>query len=259
MQRRTALAAGLAWSAAAQAKVPQQLRIGFAVGYAPFSEVGSDGRLKGFEVDLAQALCTRLVQQCVPVILDFDALVPALLSRKIDAIMASMSITTQRQQLIAFSAPYYFSPVRLVMRKGTALTASPAGLRGRRIGVERGTAHERLLAEQFAGSQVLRYATQDQAFLDLRAGRLDATLVDAVVAQFGFLNRSEGRGFEFVGPDFGREQRHYGKGIGVGLRKAEAATLGRRIDDALATLRGNGTLQALNNRYFSLDLVTPPR
>ncbi|MDR7332409.1 transporter substrate-binding domain-containing protein [Roseateles asaccharophilus] len=259
MRRRTALAAGLALPGATLAQTPQRLRIGFAVGYAPFSEVGSDGQLKGFEVDLAQALCTRMVQQCVPVILDFDGLAPALLSRKIDAIMASMSITPERQQLMAFSTPYYFSPVRLVMRTDARLEASPAGLKGKRIGVERGTIHERFLAAQFKDSQVLRYPTQDQAFLDLKAGRLDATLVDAVIAQFGFLNRAEGRGFAFVGPDFGRQEQFYGKGIGVGMRKGDVATLGRRVDEALAALRGNGTLKALNDRYFSFDLVTPPR
>ena len=257
MRRRSALAAALAWGTAARAQAPQRLRIGFAVGYAPFSEIGTDGQLKGFEIDVAQALSRHMALQFTPVILDFDGLIPALQSRKIDAIMASMSITPERQQLIAFSSPYYFSPARMVMRSDTRLDVSAAGLKGRRIGVERGTIHERFLAEQFKGSQVLRYATQDQVFLDLKSGRLDATLVDAVIAQFGFLNKSDGRGFGFAGPDFGRDDRYYGKGIGVGLRKADALTLGRRIDEALSALRSNGTLKALNDRHFDFDLVTP--
>lgn len=259
MHRRCALAAplALALGGMAVAQTPPRLRIGFAVGYAPLSEIGTDGQLKGFEVDLAQALCTRMAVRCTPVILDFDSLIPALQARRIDAIMASMSITAERQQGIAFSAPYYFSPARMVMRSGAGLDVSPGGMKGRRIGVERGTAHERFLAEQFSGSQVMRYATQDQAFLDLKAGRLDATLVDVVIAQFGFLNRSEGRGFGFAGPDFGRDERYYGRGIGVGLRQADAAALGRRIDEALASLRRDGTLKGLNDRYFSFDLVTP--
>lgn len=258
MRRRSALAATvLAAAAAAGAQPRQVLRIGFAVGYAPFSEMGSDGRLKGFEIDLAQALCARLGMDCLPVILEFDGLVPALLASKIDAIMASMSITAERQQRIAFSSPYYFSPVRMVMRSELRLDVTPAGMSGRRIGVERGTAHERLVAEQFKQSQLMRYPTQDQAFLDLRAGRIDATLVDAVVAQFGFLNRAEGRGFGFAGPDFGRQERHYGKGIGVGLRKGDASTLGRRLDEALAALRASGALKTLNDRYFNFDLVSP--
>ncbi|RZL39765.1 MAG: transporter substrate-binding domain-containing protein [Rubrivivax sp.] len=258
MRRRTALACTFALAGSAWGQVsPVRLRVGFAVGYAPFSEVGSDGQLKGFEIDLAKALCTRLALQCVPVILDFDSLIPALRARKIDALMASMSITPEREQAIAFSAPYYFSPVRMVVRDGAGLDISAAGLKARRIGVERGTVHERFLAEQFQGSQVMRYATQDQAFLDLKAGRLDATLVDAVIAQFGFLNQSDGRGFGFAGPDFGRDARYYGKGIGVGLRKADAPTLGRRIDEALTALRSSGALKALNDRYFSFDLVTP--
>lgn len=261
MRRRSALAAAvtaaLPWATSTRAQAPQRLRIGFAVGYAPFSEIGTDGQLKGFEIDVANALSRHMAQQFTPVILDFDGLIPALQSRKIDAIMASMSITPERQQLIAFSSPYYFSPARLVMRSGAGLTASPDGMRGRRIGVERGTIHERFLAEQFKGSQVMRYATQDQVFLDLKSGRLDATLVDAVIAQFGFLNHSDGRAFSFAGPDFGRDERYYGKGIGVGLRKTEALTLGRRIDEALAALRSSGALKALNDRHFNFDLVTP--
>lgn len=257
MQRRSALAAVALAATTARAQAPQRLRIGFAVGYAPFSEIGTDGQLKGFEIDVANALCAKLAVQCVPVILEFDGLIPALQSRKIDAIMASMSITPERQQVIAFSTPYYYSPARMVMRDSRA-DVSPAGMKGKRIGVERGTIHERFLADQFKESQVLRYATQDQVFLDLKSGRLDATLVDAVIAQFGFLNHSDGRGFGFVGPDFGKDQRYYGKGIGVGLRKADAATLGRRIDEALAALRSSGALKALNDRYFSFDLVNVP-
>jgi arginine/ornithine transport system substrate-binding protein len=259
MRRRSALAASLAiaGSSAMGQVSPLRLRVGFAVGYAPFSEVGTDGQLKGFEVDLAHALCNRLAMQCVPVILDFDGLIPALRARKIDVLMASMSITPEREQVIAFSTPYYFSPARMVVRSGAGLDVSPAGLKGKRIGVERGTIHERFLAAQFKDSQVMRYATQDQAFLDLKAGRLDATLVDAVIAQFGFLNQSDGRAFVFAGPDFGRDERYYGKGIGVGLRKADAPTLGRRLDEALAALRSSGALKALNDRYFSFDLVTP--
>lgn len=259
MRRRSALAAPLALAGTAWAQASQRLRIGFAVGYAPFSEVGTDGQLKGFEIDVAQALCARLGVQYTPVILEFDGLIPALQSRKIDAIMASMSITPERQQVIAFSSPYYFSPARLVMRSDARTDASPAGMKGKRIGVERGTIHERFLAEQFKDAQVLRYSTQDQAFLDLKSGRLDATLVDAVIAQFGFLNHADGRGFGFVGPNFGKDERYYGKGIGVGLRKAEAATLGKRVDDALAALRTSGALKTLNDRYFSFDLVSPPR
>jgi len=258
MRRRTALAATLAPALPAVAQQPARLRIGFAVGYAPFSEVGSDGQLKGFEIDLAKALCTQMSMQCQPVILDFDGLIPALQSRKIDAIVASMSITPEREQVIAFSAPYYYSPARMVAASDTQLNVSPSGLRGKRIGVERGTVHERFLSDVFKASQIVRYSTQDQVFLDLKSGRLDAVLVDAVLAQSGFLNKPDGRAFSFVGPDF-REVQYFGKGIGVGLRKADAAGLGRQLDVALASMRSSGALRALNDRYFSFDLVSPPR
>ncbi|CAM3753205.1 transporter substrate-binding domain-containing protein [Roseateles saccharophilus] len=258
MRRRSAFAAAtLALAGTALAQPPQRLRIGFAVGYAPFSEVGSDGQLQGFEIDLARALCERLQLQCLPVILDFDGLIPALQSRKIDAIMASMAITIEREQVIAFTSPYYYSPARMIAARDSRLNVSPSGLRGKRIGVERGTVHERFLGSVFKDSQIVRYGTQDQVFLDLKSGRLDAALADAAIAEFGFLNKPDGRGFGFIGPDF-REPQYFGKGIGIGLRQADAAGLGRHLDEALAALRGSGALKALNDRYFGIDLVSPP-
>ena len=265
MRRRFLLATGLAsiltthatTASAATATTAARLRIGLSPGNAPFTDVASDGRPVGFEVGLAQALCERLGVPFTPVLLDFDGLIPALQSRKIDAIMASMAVTSERQRVIAFSTPYYYSPSRLVARHGSKLTVSPAGLSAKRIGVERGTVHERFLAEVFKDSQVARYATLDQAFLDLKSGRLDALLADAVAADFGFLRKPEGHDFEFIGPEF-RDERYFGQGMAVGMRQADAANLGRRVNQAIAALRANGTLKALNDRHFSLDLISPP-
>jgi ABC-type amino acid transport substrate-binding protein len=93
----------------AQAQAPEwkKLRIGVEGAYPPFSEIGPDGKLKGFEIELVQAYCASMGAQCTLVQQEFDGLIPALQSRKVDAIFASVSITEERQKVIAFSKPYY--------------------------------------------------------------------------------------------------------------------------------------------------------
>ena len=98
MQRRllTALTAtaliALALPAPALAQAPdwKSIRIGVEGAYPPFSEVGPDGAIKGFDIDIANALCAQMKAQCKLVAQEWDGMIPALQSRKFDAIIASM-------------------------------------------------------------------------------------------------------------------------------------------------------------------------
>jgi arginine/ornithine transport system substrate-binding protein len=105
-------------SNAAFAQGAKKLRIGVEGAYPPFSEVGADGKLKGFEIDLAYAYCKQMQRECELVQQEFDALIPALQSRKVDAIIASVSITDERKKSIAFSKPYLASPAAFIAKSG---------------------------------------------------------------------------------------------------------------------------------------------
>jgi arginine/ornithine transport system substrate-binding protein len=260
MQRRPlialaalALAAGTALTAHAQAPDWKKVRIGVEGAYPPFSEVGADGKLKGFEIDLAYALCAEMKVECTLVQQDFDGLIPALQARKIDAIIASMSITDERKKTIAFSDPYYNTPARFAAKADAKLDISAAGMKGKKIGVQRATIHEKFAAEQFKQSEIVRYATQDQAFLDLKSGRIDATVADSVAIDEGYLKTPAGKGFAFIGPSFD-DPKYFGTGSGVGLRKADAKLLGKKFNDAIAAVRANGTFKKLNDKYFTYDI-----
>jgi len=245
-----ALAASLA-----QAQPPEwkKLRIGVEGAYPPFSEIGPDGKLKGFEIELVQAYCAEMKAQCTLVQQEFDGLIPALQSRKVDAIFASVAITEERQKVIAFSKPYYNTPARLVAKAGTKLEPTAAGLKGKKIGVQRGTTHEAYAAKTFTQSEIVRYGSQDQVFLDLKSGRIDATLMDTPAADFGFLKKPEGKGFAFTGPAI--EDKIFGVGTGVGMRKADEATLGKKFNAAIDALQANGTFKKLADKYFDYDIV----
>ena len=255
--KKTALFA-LALSLAAsvvQAQAPEwkKLRIGVEGAYPPFSEIGPDGKLKGFEIELVLAYCAQMQAQCTLVQQEFDGLIPALQSRKVDAIFASVSITEERQKVIAFSKPYYNTPARLVAKAGLKLDATAAGLKGKKIGVQRGTTHEAYAAKTFTQSEIVRYGSQDQVFLDLKSGRIDATLMDTPAADFGFLKKPEGKGFAFTGPAI--EDKLFGVGTGVGMRKADEATLGKKFNAAIDAVQANGTFKKLADKYFDYDIA----
>jgi arginine/ornithine transport system substrate-binding protein len=245
-----ALAASLA-----QAQAPEwkKLRIGVEGAYPPFSEIGPDGKLKGFEIELVQAYCASMGAQCTLVQQEFDGLIPALQSRKVDAIFASVAITEERQKVVAFSKPYYNTPARLVAKAGAKLEPTAAGLKGKKIGVQRGTTHEAYATKTFTQSEIVRYGSQDQVFLDLKSGRIDATLMDTPAADFGFLKKPEGKGFAFVGPSV--EDKIFGVGTGVGMRKADEATLGKKFNAAIDALQANGTFKKLADKYFDYDIA----
>jgi arginine/ornithine transport system substrate-binding protein len=260
MQRRhlialAALIITAAGSFAAHAQGPdwKKIRIGVEGAYPPFSEVGPDGKLKGFEIDLAMAYCAHMKAECTLVQQDFDGLIPALQARKVDAIIASVSITPEREKTIAFSNAYYNTPARFVAKAGAKYEFSAAGLKGKKIGVQSGTIHEKYAADMFKQSEIVRYTSQDQAFLDLKSGRVEMSLADQVAIDQGFLSKPDGKGFAFVGPSYD-DVKYFGTGSGVGMRKADAATLGKKFNEAIAAIAADGTFKKLNDKYFPYDI-----
>jgi arginine/ornithine transport system substrate-binding protein len=250
---RSLLAAGLlVLGLAVQAQTA--LRLGVEAAYPPFSEMAPDGTIKGFDIDIGMALCERIGARCTLVQSEFDAMIPALAARKFDAIVASMSITPERAKAVRFTRVYYDSVARFVVKAGSPLQITPEGLKGRTVGVQRNTIHEKFAAAQFPGARLVRYAKQDEVFLDLVAGRVDAALADAIAIEQGFLKRPSGQGFEFRGPGF-NDPAFFGLGAGIAVRKADGA-LADKFDAALAALIADGSYQRIASRYFTVD-ITP--
>uniref|UniRef100_UPI003FA78841 transporter substrate-binding domain-containing protein n=1 Tax=Salmonella enterica TaxID=28901 RepID=UPI003FA78841 len=113
------------------------------------------------DIDIAYALCAEIKAECTLVAQEWDGMIPALQARKFDAIVASMSITPERQKVVAFTDRYYQTPARLVARTGSPFAATPEGWKGRRIGVQRSTIHDRFATATFKGAEIVRYTKQD--------------------------------------------------------------------------------------------------
>ena len=249
----TLAAAALAVAAgAAPATAADPLRIGVEGAYPPFSWKEADGTLKGFDIDVAFALCAKMGRECTLVEQDWDGMIPALLAKKFDAIIASMSITEERKKRVGFSSKYYNTPARFVAAKDTGLDVSPAGLAGKAVGVQRGTTHQCFMEKLYPDADLRLYPTQEEVFLDLAAERLDAQLSDSIQADEGFLKTDAGQGFAFAGgPQLDPEC--HGEGAGVAVRKGEDA-LREAFNRAIAAIREDGTYQSINDRYFDFDV-----
>ncbi len=239
-------------TAMAQAPDWKKVRIGVEGAYPPFSEVGPDGKLKGFDIDIAMALCAEMKAECTLVSQEWDGMIPALQSRKFDAIIASMAITEERKKQVNFTNKYYNTPARLIARTDAKLVVTQAGLKGKKIGVQRTTIHDRFATATFTDSEIVRYAKQDDVYLDLVAGRIDAAMMDSVAADFGFLKQAAGKGFGFAGPEFD-DPGFFGDGSGIAVRKADTG-LQSRLNAAIAAIRANGTFKTLASKYFDYDI-----
>lgn len=230
----------------------QALAICVEGAYPPFSQVLADGSIVGFDIDMTRALCAQIGETCTLVQVSWTQMIPALTGGTCDAIIASMSDTPERRRQIDFSARYYVSPVRFVGPVGTDLTDRPESLAGKVIGVQRGTTNQRFMEAHYPQSELRLYDDEDHLMLDLYAGRIDATLGEALQLDVGFLRSPAGEGFAFFGsPHF--DPAIQGTGAAVAVRKDEP-DLRDRFSQAIGALRADGTYQQIAGRYFQTDI-----
>lgn len=220
--------------------------------YPPFSETSADGQIVGFDIDIANALCDEIGESCKMVKVDWDGIIPALLEKKCDAIVASMSITPEREEVIDFTNKYYQTPAVFVAAEGADLIASPDGMAGKLVGVQRGTIHQDFMEQKYPDTDLRLYGTQDEAVLDLSAGRLDAVMADSIAISDGFLDTEAGAGFDFLGEPMIDPAIH-GEGAGIGVRK-EDTELRDRLSAAIDAIRADGTYDGIAGKYFDFDI-----
>jgi lysine-arginine-ornithine-binding protein len=249
----TAALAGLIGSADAGDK--RHVKIGTEGAYPPFNSIDANGQLVGFDVDIAKALCDAANFECEFVVQDWDGIIPGLIAKKYDAIVASMSITDARKEVVDFTQKYYQTPARFVAAKGAGFDVTPDGLAGKVVGVQRATTHERFLRAKFPQVDVRTYATQDEANADLVSGRVDLVMADSVALLDGFLSTDAGKDFEFVGPGYS-DPKYHGEGVGIAVRKGDDE-LRQAFNAAIDKIRSDGTYKQINAKYFDFDVYGP--
>ncbi len=230
----------------------KDLKVAIDPTYEPFTYKTADGKPTGFDVDIASALCEQIKRKCVFVEQVWDSMIPGLQAKKYDVIVSSLSITADRQKVIDFTDKYYNTPSRVVVKKGVKFDG-PASLKGKKIGVLKGSTQEKYAMGELktAGVDVIPYEAQDQVYLDINAGRLDGTVADFLEVTGGFLSKPEGKDYVLVGPELYTE-KYFGTGIGIGMRKGDA--LKGQLNAAIKAIRANGVYKKINDKYFKFDV-----
>ena len=176
------VAAGAIAFGLASAQAGDKLRVGVEGAYPPFSWKEADGTLKGFDIEIAEALCEKMGRECELIEQDWDGIIPALLAKKYDAIIASMSITEERKKKSSTSPRQVLlnTPAKFVAAKDAGFEPTPDSMAGKTVGVQRGTIHQCYMEKMFPDVELKLYATQEEVFLDLASGRIDAQISDSV-------------------------------------------------------------------------------
>ena len=222
----------------------QTLRIATEGAYPPFNTKSADGQLGGFDVDIAKALCAEMKRECEIVAQDWDGIIPGLVNKKYDAIVASMSITPERKQTIDFTDRYYSNYISVIAPKKSGLSMDD--LASKTVGAQRSTIAATWAEDEFGRrGDVKLYDTQTAAYADLEAGRIDALVSDYLPVLDWLKDKPA---YDFIGSKIDINDQ-----IGIGLRKGEDS-LKESFNQALKTIRSNGTYQKINDKYFSVDI-----
>jgi polar amino acid transport system substrate-binding protein len=232
----------------APASAEQTLRLGTEGAYPPFNFVNKDGSVGGFDIDIGNALCAQMKVKCTWVAQDWDGIIPALNAHKFDAVIASMSITPEREKAVSFTNPYYSNKLQFVGPKAKPFAPTAAAMKGMSVGAQRATIAAQWLDQHMKNDVTTKlYDTQENAYLDLASGRLNAILADKYVT-YKWLQTKDGAGFAFMGqPVYSNDK------IAIAVRKNDNA-LRNKLNAALKTIVANGTYAKINSKYFPFSI-----
>ena len=223
------------------------LNVGLEGTYPPFSFQDKDGKLAGFEVDFANALGAQLGVKVNLQPTKWDGMLAALESKRLDVVINQVTISEERKKKYDFSQPYTVSGIQALAKKETAGQIQKASdLAGKKVGVGLGSNYEQWLKANVPQAVVKTYDDDPTKYQDLRAGRIDAILVDRFAA-LDLIKQTNGA-LALAGAPFAREES------GIAVRKGNEDLL-NALNQAIDEMRKNGTLAKISQKWFQSDVT----
>ncbi|WP_414499660.1 transporter substrate-binding domain-containing protein [Zymobacter sp. IVIA_12111.31 C1] len=250
-----ALSIAVASNQAAQARNSNDVTLAVEL-YPPFSYRLPDGSLDGFEIQLGNLLCERAGLHCTWSDQSWDALIPGLMMRKYDAILSSMSVTPERAQQVLFSHPYYNTAhIWVVARNSTLDPTDMAQMKGKVIGVQRGTTRDDYVTRFYGSTATIRrYVAEQDISNDMRSGRLDAALVDMLTSRDTFRLQDADSLYRQAAAPISKPLDVFGPGIAMAFRPRDKA-LAERFNAAIDEVYRDGSIRPIMDKYIGMDIL----
>ncbi|CAG9415678.1 Putative ABC transporter arginine-binding protein 2 [Providencia alcalifaciens] len=229
----------------ATAAEKETIRFATEATYAPFEMFDKNNQIVGFDVDLANAMCAKMNATCTFTHQSFDSLIPSLKFRRFEALMAGIDITPERQQQVDFTETYYPNSAEFIAVKDKITAVDQ--LKGKKIGVQNGTTHQKYIMEQHKDMTVVPYDNYQSAILDLQNGRINAVFGDTAVAD-EWLKAKGNENLASVG-DKVTDPQYFGIGLGIAVRKGNKELLDK-MNKALSEVKADGTYDAIHKKWF---------
>lgn len=216
--------------------------------YPPFVYMNPAGEVIGFDADVVHALCQQMKATCMLSNQPWESLIPSLKLGKFDAIFGGLAITPEREKQVAFTQPYYQLTGSIAANKSLNIVISPAGLKGKTIGVQGGTTYETYLQTVYGKTITInRYPNAQEALMDLASGRVDAVIGDTPVIQQWVTKEGKNQ-FVVVGKSI-NDEKYFGKGDAIAVRLDNTVLL-NALNKALTTIKANGTYCQIIHKNF---------
>jgi len=230
------------------AALPQTLQIATEATYPPFEFVDSKGQIQGFDIDIVNALCKQIKVTCTFSNQPWDSLIPSLKLGKFDVLVGGMNITEARKQQVDFTDPYYTNSDSFVGVKAKPLDITSIGLKDKTIGVQGGTTAQYFLEGEYPQAKIKTYASEQDAFLDLVSGRVDAVLADTPVVMAWLKDNNASHKYAVLGNAV-NDPKYFGPGYGIAFKKGNTELLAA-FNKALAEIKTNRDYKKIVRRYF---------
>lgn len=231
------------------AAVPSTIHFATEATYPPFEYIDASGALKGFDIDLAKALCAQIKVQCTFANQPWDSLIPGLKLGKFDALIGAMNITEEREQQVDFTKPYFITTGSFVAPKDSDLVISAEGLKGKTVGVQTATTFENYLTATYGKAiKIKTYPSGQDALLDLTSGRVDVVLGDTPIILDWLFKNNMRQKYRTIGEPV-TDPAFFGLGYGIAVKKGNVELL-NAFNSALAQIKANGDYDQLLHTYF---------
>jgi len=231
----------LAVALAATAVSAQTIRMGTEGAYAPYNFINDEGEVDGFERDVGDELCKRAGLECTWVTNEWDSIIPNLVSGNYDTIIAGMSITDERDEVIDFTQEYFPPDPSTYV----GLAGASADVTGMVVAAQTNTIQAAYVAS--SGATLVEFATPDETIAAVRSGEADAVLADDAFLKD--IVKASGGELAFVG-----EPVNIGGGVGMGIRESDTE-LKDKMNAAITSMKEDGTLSALIAKWFDGRVV----